>query len=48
VVEVTADGAPVWEWIRAAQGERVPQVLDATRYALSPAAVAEWPCGTDE
>ena len=48
VVEVTADGAPVWEWVRAARGERVPQVLDATRHALSPAAVAEWPCGADE
>lgn len=50
VAEADSNGAPVWEWIREPDGSRVPQVLDATRYALAPTEVKGWSCssvGTD-
>lgn len=45
ILEVTADGRGVWEWIGEPYEESgVAEVSEGTRYALSPADVASWPC----
>lgn len=45
VVEVTADGRPVWEWINERYNEAlVPEVLEATRYPLTAAEIDAWRC----
>lgn len=46
VVEVASNGAPVWEWVRAPDGSRVPQVLDAARYDLTEEKVSGWSCSS--
>jgi hypothetical protein len=48
VVEVDSAGAPVWEWIRTPTGARVPEILDGTRYALTPEEVNAWSCAAGE
>lgn len=45
VVEVAPDGGTVWEWVQAPSSATVvPSVTEATRVALTPEAVAAWPC----
>lgn len=45
VIEATADGRTVWEWVKEPYDEeRVTEVDEATRYDLTAADVAEWPC----
>jgi hypothetical protein len=48
VVEVDSAGALVWEWIRTPTRRRVPEILDGTRYDLTPADVAAWGCSADD
>jgi len=43
-LEVAPDGTPVWEWIHAPYGSRVPSVTKATRYSLTAEEVAAWSC----
>lgn len=48
VVEVTADGRTVWEWVVETHDEsRVPEVIDAVRYDQSREDVRSWPCSAD-
>lgn len=45
VLEVTAAGRTVWEWVAPPyDSTRVPEVTDATRYDLEPQEVSAWPC----
>lgn len=45
LLEVTVDGRVVWEWIGEPYEEsEVAEVSEGTRYAMSPADVASWPC----
>lgn len=45
ILEVTADGRVVWEWIGEPYEEsEVAEVSEGTRYPLSQADVASWPC----
>jgi hypothetical protein len=45
-LEVTAEGAPVWEWVVDRYDEkRVPEVMEATRYPISATTAAGWTCG---
>ena len=46
VVEVGPNGAPVWEWTREPHGSKVPQILDGTRYDLTPKEVNAWSCSS--
>ena len=47
VVEVAPDGRTVWEWIHQPyDGTRAPFVTGGTRYALTRADVADWPCAS--
>lgn len=48
VVEVSPDGAPVWEYVRTPDGARVPEILDGTRYNLTSEEVAAWNCSAKE
>lgn len=49
ILEVTADGRVVWEWIGEAYEESgVAEVSEGTRFPLSPADVASWPCSPGE
>ena len=48
VTEVDASGRTVWEWIHHPSEDRVAEVAEGTRYALTPEQVAAWPCGPDE
>jgi len=49
VVEVAPDGRTVWEWIKASpDGANVATVLEGTRYDLTPADVASWPCASTD
>ena len=46
VFEVNPAGKLVAEWVQQPYDDkRVPEVLEGTRYNLSPADVAAWPCG---
>ena len=48
VFEVDRAGKLVAEWVQQPYDDkRVPEVLEGTRYNLSPAAVVAWPCGPD-
>jgi arylsulfotransferase ASST len=45
IIEVTQDGEIVWEWINERyQDSLIPEVLEATRYALTPEQVRNWSC----
>lgn len=45
VFEVDAQGRIVWEWIQEPyDDDSVPEVLEGTRYELTPEQVAAWPC----
>lgn len=45
ILEVTADGRVVWEWIGERYEEsQVAEVSEGTRYPLSQADAASWPC----
>lgn len=45
VFEVTPEGELVWEWIHPGwNGERVPEVLEGTRYPFSPERIEQWNC----
>ncbi len=45
VFEVTATGELVWEWINKPNDKnQVAEVMEGTRYAISPDQVASWPC----
>lgn len=45
VVEVAPDGRTVWDWVASPREEgSVPEVTSATRYDLTPEAVATWSC----
>jgi len=45
VVEVAPSGRTVWEWIHPPYDDaRVPFVMNGTRYDLTRADVADWPC----
>lgn len=48
VFEVTADGQLVWEWIADSNrgGNMVAEVMEGTRYDLTPQQVAQWPCSS--
>jgi hypothetical protein len=47
VVEVTAQGRTVWEWVHAPYDENhVPEVTEATRYDLTPEDIAKWSCAS--
>jgi hypothetical protein len=48
VAEVDSAGRLVWEHVRTPTGARVPEILDGTRYALTPADVEGWTCSPDE
>lgn len=48
IVEVSPDGAPVWEWVKKPQGARVPEILDGARYDLTPEEVHAWSCSSGE
>jgi len=49
IVEVTADGRTVWEWIKAPYDrEQVPVVTKGTRYDIAEDDVAAWPCSLDD
>jgi hypothetical protein len=48
VVEVAPTGETVWAWRQTPHGARVPQILDAARYDLSPDEVRGWECGGTE
>ena len=48
VVEVSRDGAPVWEYVRTPRGHRVPEILDGTRYDLTAEDVNAWSCSVDD
>jgi Arylsulfotransferase (ASST) len=44
-LEVTATGDTVWEWISPLYGsDRVPEVMEATRYDIPEATIAGWTC----
>jgi Arylsulfotransferase (ASST) len=44
-LEVTSGGAPVWEWvIDSYDAETIPEIMEASRYALTAEEVATWPC----
>lgn len=45
VIEVDPSGRTVWEWINKPSDDRVAEVAEGTRYALTPEQVAQWPCG---
>jgi len=48
VFEATREGEIVWEWIHTPyDDELIPEVLEATRYAFTPAQIAEWDCSPD-
>lgn len=42
VVEVDSAGNTLWEWLRKPTGAKVPQILDGTRYSLTPEQVKTW------
>ncbi len=45
-LEANPAGETVWEWVsERLDGTHVPEVLEATRYDLSPETVASWKCG---
>lgn len=45
VFEVTSAGDLVWEWINHPNDKnQVAEVMEGTRYAISPEQVAAWPC----
>ncbi len=45
VFEIDHTGRIVWEWFQQPfDAELVPEVLEGSRYNLSPEAVARWPC----
>lgn len=45
VVEVTAEGRTVWEWVHAPYDkDHVPEVTEATRYDLTQKEVESWTC----
>jgi hypothetical protein len=45
VVEAAPDGRTVWDWVHEPYDDRlVAEVLEATRYALTPEQVRAWPC----
>lgn len=47
--EVNPDGHTVWEWIHQRYDEKlIPELLEATRYPMTPEQVATWSCGPDE
>lgn len=44
-LEVTAAGAPVWEWVvDRYDAKQVPEVMEATRYQISAETAATWTC----
>lgn len=44
-LEVTSGGAPVWEWVvDAYDADRIPEIMEASRYPLTAEQVASWPC----
>lgn len=44
-LEVTPRGETVWEWVaQATSAGYVPEVMEATRYDISPAAIGKWTC----
>lgn len=44
-LEVTDDGKTVWEWVAPATAAGyVPEVMEATRYDISPEVIAGWTC----
>ena len=48
VVEVTADGRTVWDWVATPRSKSaVPEVPDATRYELTPEEIDGWPCSPE-
>jgi hypothetical protein len=45
VVEVSPNGRTVWEWVQEPySNSQVPVVSKGTRYNLTDADVADWPC----
>ena len=45
VFEITSEGQLVWEWINApTEQQQVAEVMEGTRYALTPKDVASWSC----
>ena len=42
VFEIDEHGRTVWEWVQTAVGGMVSEVLEGTRYALTPAQVSTW------
>lgn len=45
VVEVGPDGRTVWEWVQESYDDsQVPVISKGTRYSLTDADVADWPC----
>ena len=47
VVEVTAEGRTVWEWVQPPYNKaKVPVVTKAARHQLSRAEIASWPCAS--
>lgn len=44
-LEVDAEGRPVWEWvIEHFNASEIPEVMEATRYPITPAEAAGWRC----
>jgi hypothetical protein len=44
-LEVAPDGMTVWEWVSERYDEdRLPEVMEATRYAIGPYEISSWGC----